>query len=258
MTMTSALQGKRVVVTRAEHQAAPLIQILRERGAIAIRYPCIAIQPPADADAIDSQLRDLARYDTLLFTSANAVSALSSRLRARKIQPDWTQLRIAAVGEATDAALQTELGRSADFVPESRSGESLARSLPLTPNHRVLLPHSAIASDAPADILRSRGADVTAVVAYETVCGVGGDDVPGMFADGMIDALTFVSPSAVGYFVQRCSAPHARRLPAACLGSVTAARAKALGFTQIITPAETGVSAMAGALERFFAAAESE
>ena len=247
------LAGRKIVVTRAAHQAGALMDMLRERGAAPVSYPCIAIQPPEDEAAFERQLRDLHAFDVLALTSANAVSAVAGRLHALNIKPVWKRIRVVAVGLATSAAMREAWGIEADYVPAEQTGESLARGLPQVEGRRILLPQSALSSDAPAAILRSRGADVTAVVAYDTVMGSGGGDVPGMLARGELDALTFVSPSAVSYFVRRCRAAAALRLPAICLGEVTARRARELGFAQVITPEATGMDAMVDALTRFFA-----
>ena len=248
-----SLAGIRIVVTRAAHQAGALMDLLRERGAKPISYPCIAIQPPKDEAALDERLRDLHAFDVLALTSANAVSAVARRLDALNITPDWGRIRVVAVGMATSAAIGEAWGIDADYVPAEQTGESLARGLPGTDGRRILLPQSALSSDAPAAILRSRGADVTAVIAYETVMGGGGGDVPGMLARDELDALTFVSPSAVAYFVRRCPDQAALRLPAFCLGEVTARRARELGFARVITPEATGLDAMAAAMAGYFA-----
>jgi len=55
-----SLAGKRVVNTRAAHQAAELDDLLRGRGAVPVSYPCIAIAPPADPAPLDAALRDAA------------------------------------------------------------------------------------------------------------------------------------------------------------------------------------------------------
>ena len=254
--MTS-LTGKRIVVTRAAHQAGPLTRLLRDKGALPLSYPCIAIQPPNDTGAFDQHLRQLESFDVLALTSANAVSAIASRLRDLAIAPAWGRIRLAAVGEATSAAIRDAWSISPDYVPARQTGESLSRRLPQVSGKRILLPQSDLSSDAPAAILRSRGAHVEAVVAYETVMGSGGDDVPGLLARAALDALTFVSPSAVTFFVERCPDKAALRLPAGCLGEITARRAHELGFEHIITPAETGAVAMVAALADWFAARDS-
>ena len=69
------LAGKRIVITRARHQAGAFADLLREHGAIPILYPCIAIIPPDDPAPLDEALAHLSAYDWMLITSANTVRA---------------------------------------------------------------------------------------------------------------------------------------------------------------------------------------
>ncbi len=252
MSHLPTLAGKRIVVTRARHQAAPLELLLRERGAIPISYPCIAIRAPADTRALDKHLAKLDQYDVVMLKSANAVTALSQRFRSLNLVPDWSRIRIAAVGPATDAALLSNFNRRADFVPATHTADHLAKTLPIANGSRILLPQSALAAESSAEILRARGARVIDVVAYDAVVGSGGDDVPALIAEKAVDALTFSSPSAITFFLQRCPAPSAKTLPAACLGPVTARKAEELGFQNVITPAAFMASAMLDALASYF------
>ena len=253
MSYQPALNGKRIVVTRALNQAAPLERALRERGAIPISYPCIAIRQPSDTRELDEHLSNLAQFEFLLLTSANVVTCLASRLRALNLNPDWSRIQIAVVGKATEDALREQLGPAAVFSPAMETSDALARALPLDSGCRILLPQSTVAGDYLAELLRDRGARVSKVIAYETVKGSGGADLPAMIADGAVDALTFVSPSAARNFTQRCPRPAAKDLPAACLGPVTARRCAELGFRVVIAPRETGAEAMLDALEAYFA-----
>lgn len=253
MSHRRMLEGKRIVVTRALNQAASLERALRARGAVPISYPCIAIRQPPDTREFDEQLSDLAGFDILLLTSANVVTSIANRLQALELKADWSRIRIAVVGRATEEALREQLGPAADFCPSLGTGDALARTLPIDSGTRVLLPQSTVAGDYLAEILRDRGASVSKVIAYETIMGSGGVDLPAMIADGAVDALTFVSPSAARNFTGRCPLPAARDLPAACLGPVTAERCAELGFRLVIAPAETGAETMLDALERYFA-----
>ncbi|MEO7653010.1 MAG: uroporphyrinogen-III C-methyltransferase, partial [Bryobacteraceae bacterium] len=65
------LFGQRIVVTRAQPQAAELSSRLRALGAHAIELPAIEIRPPESFTAIDAAIDSLDSYDWLLFTSAN-------------------------------------------------------------------------------------------------------------------------------------------------------------------------------------------
>ncbi len=93
---TSVLQGKRIVITRAEAQAAPLIARLRALGAEALACPAIAIAPPADEALLDRAISQLGQYDWLLVTSANGARALLGRMA--ELGADAAPLRRMRVG----------------------------------------------------------------------------------------------------------------------------------------------------------------
>ncbi|MBW4439300.1 MAG: uroporphyrinogen-III synthase [Pleurocapsa minor GSE-CHR-MK-17-07R] len=257
--MTGALHGKRIVNTRAAHQAGPLDDALRGRGAVPLDYPCIEIIPPDDIIPLDEGLRGLAAgsFDWLVLTSANTVAALSARLaRLGLLLPD-AHVRTAAVGPATAEAASYMLGLQGITLPADYTAESLARALPIAPGERIFLPASALARPDLAAALTERGAVVQAVSAYQTVCGRGGVDVPGYLSRGEVDALTFTSPSTVNYFLERLrtaggSAGQAYAIIAACIGPGTAAAARDAGFRTVIMPTEHTISGLADALDKAF------
>ena len=252
----SPLIGKRVVVTRAAHQAATLKQLLTEEGALPVDYPCLAIAALEDTSALDEQLRNLHLFDTLILTSSNTVIALDERLRALDVEVDWSRLRIAAIGPSTAAALLQRMGRRPDFLPEAPSTRVLARALSVAPGEQIYLPQSGLAGAETAEILRERGADVTLQVAYRTVNGSGGENVPAMIERDAIDALTFASPSAVGFFRQRCPHPAALALPAVGLGPATADKLTEFGFRCVLAPDRPSLKLMVAALRAHFDSAE--
>lgn len=257
--MTGALHGKRIVNTRALHQAGPLNDALRRRGAVPLDYPCIEIIPPEDVAPLDEGLRTLATggFDWLVLTSANTVAALAARLAALGLALPDARVRAAAVGPATAEAAASGLGLHGMVLPADYTAESLARALPISPGERILLPASALAQPDLATALTERGAVVQAVSAYQTVCGRGGVNVPGYLSRGQVDALTFTSPSTVKYFLERLrtaggSADQACAIIAACIGPGTAAAAREAGFRTVIMPTEHTISGLADALHQAF------
>jgi uroporphyrinogen-III synthase len=241
--------GRRIVNTRAAHQAEALNALLRERGAIPVAYPCIALLPPDDLAPLDSALRDLAAggFDWLMLTSVNTIDALAERLDGLGLRLDG--VRIAAVGAATAAAARAVLHVAQIDLVGDADGTALAAFVP--PGARVLLPQSARARPTLAAALTGRGADVRVVEAYQTMCGTGGLDVPRLLAAGQIDAITFASSSAVACFLERIEREGGRResalsLPVGCIGAPTAETARAHGFTAIAQPA---VPTLAGLVE---------
>jgi len=248
----TVLFNKRIVVTRARHQAPDLENLIRKQGAVPIPYPCLAIVPPEDTDALDARLASLTEFDWLLLTSTNTVHALSERLTRLKPRPDWTKIKVAAVGRKTSAELEAVLAAAADFIPPAFTAECLANTLPLTAGSRLFLPQSALADERVADILRTRGAEVITAVAYHTAIGRGGADVPAMIQRNEIDALTFASPSALTYFVQRSQLDRMPDLPAACIGASTAQSAAEIGFRQVLAPQEYSLRGMIHALVDYY------
>lgn len=247
------LAGKRIAVTRAQHQAPPLEALIRHFGGSPVAYPCIAIAPPTDPRPLEDCLRGLSEFDWLLLTSGNTVSAIAERLSALDIRLAESSIKVAAAGPATAAEARDQLARQVQHVPAEYGAGQLARSLPLGEPCRILLPQSDLAGALTAEVLRARGAHVTNVVAYRTVMAEGGADLPALISRGEVDALTFTSPSAVDFFRRRCPTSAALQLPAACIGSSTSAAAREHGFSRLIRPDQPALSDMIAALAAYWA-----
>jgi uroporphyrinogen-III synthase/uroporphyrinogen III methyltransferase/synthase len=113
------LQGRRVLVTRAAHQAGKLSDGLLALGAEPVEVPAIEIRPPESFAAIDVALANLPGYDWLILTSANTVRAMADRAAHMGIFLGQSEsLKVAAIGEATAKAARTA-GLHVTFVPES-------------------------------------------------------------------------------------------------------------------------------------------
>jgi uroporphyrinogen-III synthase len=229
-----SLQGKRIVVTRAANQADSLMNLLKEKGAIPLLYPCISIAPRE----IEFDSRD---YDWLIITSSNTAFALKGQI--------VSHLKIAAIGQTTAQSVKSYLGKEAAFISEIQSAEALAKSLPLETGTRVLLPQSAIAKDNLSQRLSERGAVVHSITAYDTLPGTGGEDIPNLLDS--LDAITFTSGSCVENFTRRIYPKKASHLPAAVIGDNSATAAQVHGY-QTIVPQEFTIEAMVEALEAYF------
>ncbi|MGA2251198.1 uroporphyrinogen-III synthase [Terracidiphilus sp.] len=213
----TALSGRRILVTRAAHQASKLSEGLRTLGAEPVEVPVLEIRPPGSFAALDSALHDIASYDWLIFTSTNTVHALIERattvgapsisqshremdgIAALSISP---HTRIAAIGSSTAAALQNA-GLQVDFVPTSYVAESLIKGLAsYWPGQRVLLARASQARDVIPDALRTAGAQVDVVDAYRNVMPT---DAPEKLRSALakkLDAATFTSSSSVTHLAE--------------------------------------------------------
>src|SRR5580693_4743463 len=127
--LTPPLNGIRVLVGRARHQAGALAAELRKHGAEVIEIPFIEIRKPKSFKPLDSALRNLDTYDWLILTSVNGVEAMWQRLaKLRLRKTNLAHLRIAAIGPATKKAIEQH-GVKVDVVPKEYVAESVVRSL---------------------------------------------------------------------------------------------------------------------------------
>lgn len=230
----SALAGKVVIVTRAEHQAAALEALLQAEGAMVYRYPCLAIAPPDNPGPLDEALRAAVagQFEWLALTSANAVDAVAQRIAALGLP--WgalAGLRVAAVGPSTARAAEEALGLRVEMIPESGySALELAEAFPDIAGARILLPLSALDNNEMVRALMRRGASVTAVTAYQPGMSHGGVDLPKLLASGSVDAITLTSGSTANNLVRRLQSEggDARTLQSVCLACIGPSAAQAL------------------------------
>lgn len=197
------LAGRRVLVTRAPHQAGKLSDGLRALGADAVEVPVLEIGPPESHAPLDDALRHLDRYDWLILTSTNTLREVSARCRHLAINPVNAEgLNVAAVGRATAEAARHSGFRVA-VVPEAQVAEGLLAALgEKVRGKRVLLPRAAVARDVLRDALRAAGATVDVVDAYRNVMS---EAAPGLLLKALakgIDAATFSSSSSVTHLAE--------------------------------------------------------
>ena len=76
------LTNKRILITRASHQASDLATQLEALGATPILIPTIEIIPPETYAPLDAAIANLDSHDWLIFTSVNAVEVFAERVAA--------------------------------------------------------------------------------------------------------------------------------------------------------------------------------
>jgi hypothetical protein len=159
LSAESPLSGKRVVITRASHQAAPLVKELERQGAIVISIPTIEIQPPHSFQPLDKALAKVQKYDWLLLTSVKGVEALQRRLaKAGMPASALRHLSIAAIGPGTRAAAEA-LGLKVAVMPAKYIAESVVEELKGgIRGKQVLLVRAKVARDViPRELSRCGG-----------------------------------------------------------------------------------------------------
>lgn len=253
------LWGRRVLVTRAAHQAGKLSEGLRALGAEPVEVPVLEIRPPASFTPLDAALRQFASYDWLILTSANAVHALVERAAALGIsvaQLAW--LKVAAVGEST-AAEARKAGFKIAFVPHAYVAESLVEGLmksleKQSSGQRILLARAAVARDVIPDALRAAGVAVDVVDAY---CNVLPKAAPEQLRSAVrsgIDAVTFTSSSSATNLAEAARAANVEwpvaMVPAVSIGPVTSKTLCELGWAPAAEAEPSDVHGLIAAVGR--------
>jgi uroporphyrinogen-III synthase/uroporphyrinogen III methyltransferase/synthase len=234
-----ALAGRRVLATRASHQAGKLSEGLRTLGAEPVEVPVLEIAPPESFATLDAALRQIDRYDWLILTSANAVRAVAERAEELRIGLEHSaQLKVAVVGEATAAAAR-KAGLQVTFVPEAYLAESLVAGLLegihlQTMGVRVLLARAAVARDVIPDALRDAGIAVDVVEAYRNVLPEAAPELLLKAVANGIDAVTFTSSSSATHLAEAARLagvawPFAG-VPAVSIGPITSETLIGLGW----------------------------
>jgi uroporphyrinogen-III synthase len=192
------LVGRRVLVTRAAHQAGKLSEGLRALGAMPVEVPVLEIAPPVSFDFLDRALRQIEAYDWVIFTSANTVRVVGARAEVILAATDMPRRpKVAAVGRATASAAR-EAGWDVAVVPEEYVAESLVSALKNDiSGKRVLLARAAVARDVIPDALGAAGARVDVVDAYRNVIPQGAPEHLRRALADRLDAATFTSSSSV-------------------------------------------------------------
>ncbi len=252
--MTShSLAGRRVLVTRAAHQAGKLSDGLRALGAEPVEVPVLAIEPPPSYDPLDRSLGQLGTYQWLILTSANTVRICAERAAQAGVDlTGHSALKVAAVGKAT-AKAATEAGFTVSFVPESYLGESLAEGLLNgIAGKRVLLARAAVARDIIPDTLRAAGAIVDVVDAYLNMMPADAPDKLKSALSVGIDAAAFTSSSTVthlSYAAARAGIPFPlENVRAVSIGPITSQTLRELGWSPAAEADPSDISGLIAAV----------
>lgn len=260
------LTGRRILVTRAEHQAGRLSRELAAHGATPVEIPAIRILPPVDFAPLDDALHQLSAYGWMIVTSANTVNALLARIEELGMAAPGSQSwqskfgpmpKIAAIGPATAKAVH-RMGWNVDLMPEKYVAESLLETLDdKLQGERVLLARSARARDVIPDALRKQGIAVDVIDAYRTEIpresvARAREIFPETSAPIPLDAATFTSSSTVENFLDllreagRPAPP--KNLRAISIGPVTSASLRDAGWEPAAEAAEHNINGLVQAV----------
>ncbi len=245
----------KVLITRPRSQADSFANALAEIGFEPVYFPVIEIRPFEHNAELDQALKNLNKYDWVVFTSANAVdvvfdviarrvpfptkqSPIEARRLLRSARSDIGP-NIAAIGPKTAAALRSR-GVTPDFVPEEYVAEAILPGLGDLRGKWVLLPRAEIARKALPKAIAEAGGVAHEIAVYQTVPAQLDSDGLAALRSG-VDVVTFTSPSTVEHFVEiaRRAGLDPFHLPGnpkiACIGPITQKAAEEAGFVDLVT-----------------------
>jgi uroporphyrinogen-III synthase len=250
------LAGKRVLVTRAAHQAGKLSELLRALGAEPVEVPVLEIRPPDSYNPLDAAIGNLSSYDWLIFTSTNTVHAFAERARMQGIALTATkQPRVAAIGSATAGAAE-EIGLTVSLTPKAYVAESLAAALsPQIADKRILLARAAAARDVIPDTLRAAGAHLDVVDAYRNVLPESAPQLLRAALATHLHAATFTSSSSVTHLAKAAQkagiAFPLANVPAISIGPVTSQTLRESGWPPAAEASQSDISGLVAAVAQF-------
>ncbi|QPA30255.1 uroporphyrinogen-III synthase [Thermaerobacillus caldiproteolyticus] len=247
------LRGKTVLVTRGKEQAQAFSDKLRQVGAIPIEIPLISFSASEHNEQIGQCIRELYRYDWLIFTSANGV-----RFFFPLIKPGMKLPKVAVVGKKTATALEKH-GIQPDIVPDEFVAEGLVEALKpiIQPNERILLVKGNLARPTLKEALIRIGATVTDLVVYETKINESGkEQLIDLLQKRAIDVITFTSSSTVQSFMRMLDevdwVPLLEQCVIACIGPVTKQAAEKAGLRVHICPERYTIDDMIKEMGTYF------
>lgn len=246
--MSGTLKGKKILITREEKQGKRFAEMVEAQGGVPVSVPLLRIS--CNPSALKQDFTRFLAYKWLFFTSANGVECFFRLAVKQGVKPqDFRQLKIAAVGPRTEAALKP-YGLKADFIPSEYSAEVMASEFhPTYANQEpVLLVRGNLSLGLLPEFFTKHLMDFDTVEVYETApYHANAEKLEEELRSGGIDYLTFASPSAAKVFA---AYTEERSLPAICIGTTTGKRAIELGFHSVLMPEEFSLDGMLALIDK--------
>jgi uroporphyrinogen-III synthase len=252
------LDGRRVVLLRGGSRMIRVVRWLENWGASVELYPVSRLTEPDSYQAVDQAIRRIARYDWIVFTSAEAVNRWFDRMRHVSVDIRQVRARIAVVGPETAVRVR-ERGLIPELMPQAEySQEGLVRSFADIPvrGAMVLFPGGQLNRDILGDELRGRGALVDDVVLYEN------QSVPIALAlhqairSESLDALLFTASSQTEYLVDQLPSDdrrHLANLPIFSIGPLTTRSLRHYGIEPVREASEPSLRLLAEEVRDYYA-----
>ncbi len=242
------LIGKKIAITRAQHQSFRLGEMLSEAGAEVLYCPTIDIRPIKPNKKLSQAIDIIHQYSCIIFTSTNAVSLFFETLYAKgKDTRALAGVKILPIGQATASLLELK-GIIPDYMPNTFTSEGIVEILKTTDvtGKRVLLPRAEEARDIIVKFIRNQGGTCDVIPIYRAALP---KDIAPLSEKPEI--ITFTSSSTAKNFVTLYEKNALKDTTIASIGPVTTKTLKSLGFTAHIEAKRYDIPGLVEAIIEF-------
>jgi uroporphyrinogen III methyltransferase/synthase len=248
-----ALEGKRILITRPPDGAGEMAEYIKKEGGEPVIIPAIELKRIRSPE-IEKTIKNLKKYDWLIFTSANAVEFFFEILLENKIDlRRLSHLKIGVIGEKTAESLQKK-GIFPDLLPERFVAESIVEEFKKIQikGKKILIPRAEVAREVLPEQLKNMGAKVHVLPIYRTVKPRGLQKRIYEELKKGVDMVVFTSSSTVKNFMEIKGIKKFLNIPFAVIGPVTAETLTKYGFKPSVMPEKYTAKSLVKEISKFF------
>ncbi len=248
------LQGLNVMITRPEHQARGLQQLITDAGGVPYMYPLLAIQPATDVQPLASILNHLDHYQLAIFVSPNAVNFGMELIHAHGGLP--LEMRTATVGQSSARLFQELNSFDVDYCPATDFSSDGLLAMPALQDirgQRILIVRGQSGREKLADTLRQRGAEVIYLPVYQRLpAECDSDQLTEAIKQKKIDIISLTSGEALDHLFDLVEPALLTPMPFVVVNSRLAQRLQERGVTgQILVTTEASDAGILETLQQW-------
>ncbi len=243
------LFGKKIAVTRSEHQSRRFGELLLDRGAEPVYLPTIDIEPIVPNTRLRTAIDRISTYDAIIFTSVNGASIFFAHMRGSgKDARALSGITIIAIGGATAAHLAV-YGIKADLVPEQFTSEGVVSVLDTfgVSGKNFLVPRAEQARDVIIRHIRQNGGSCSVLPIYRATVPSPAASLP-----EDLDVFIFTSSSTVNNFILLYGKEILKDKVIASIGPITTATLIKSGIKVDIEAGRSDIPGLVSAVESYF------
>jgi uroporphyrinogen III methyltransferase/synthase len=243
------LFGKKIAVTRSQHQSHKFGDFLLDRGAEPVYLPTINIEPIVPNTRLRTAIDKISSFDAMIFTSVNAASIFFAHMRGSgKDARALAGITVIAIGSATSAQLAV-YGIKADLVPQTYTSEgivSILEDFGVADKH-FLIPRAEEARDVIIKYIRNNRGTCTVIPIYRA-------EVPASVVSppADIDVITFTSSSTANNFIMLYGKDILKNTIIASIGPITTETLLKAGIKADIEAKRSDIPGLVSAIEQYF------